>query len=96
MAEEKKEAKEKKERKPNPYSKYTQDYIIDYCKKNKKLDWLVAQVEAEDVDKKGKKHKRSFMSIRANFVKEFFPEVVPASAKKNTTSFYDRVMALKK
>lgn len=95
MAEAKKKAEGNKERKPSPYAKYTQDFIVDYCQKHKKVGWLQEQVQAMDTDKKGKKHKRTFISIRANFVKEFFPDEVPESAKKNT-SFYDRVMALKK
>ncbi len=94
MTEEKKVKKEGKKRKPNRYyDKYTQEFVLDYCDKNNEQDWLEEQISAMDKNKKGAEHPRSFSTIQKNFVKKFFPEDVPESAKKGST-FRDKAKAL--
>lgn len=70
------------------------DYIIDYCEKHKKVDWLknIASTEVAP-NKNGKERKISFIEIRNAFVREFMPEIAP-SAKPKKPSMYERIANL--
>lgn len=74
--------------KPSKPSDIVIDYIENYCVANNQIDWLVKEVSKTVTDKNGKKGKIGFVSVRADFVKEFMPEIsAPKPAPKK--SFHD-------
>lgn len=67
------------------------EFIEAYCVANNQTDWLVEQVEKNIVDKNGKEKSLPFVSLRAEFVKKFFPKAIAAS--KPAETFKDRILA---
>ena len=91
----------------------TQEFILNYCVKNGKVDWLKNERNAEveydkyplsdkpvneggrrkqDKSKTPEKAKRhyTFLEIKQHFIKEFYPELVPAKAPKKK-AFFDLI-----
>lgn len=60
------------------------EFIENYCVAKKETGWLVDTVSKSIVDKTGKKRDYPFVSIRADFVKKFFPEIVKGTSKGET------------
>jgi hypothetical protein len=70
------------------------DDIIAYCQKEGEIKWLKEVALAEDkVNKKGEPRKVSFIELRNEFCRKFYPELAP---KKMTPkqSMYDLIRAL--
>lgn len=70
------------------------EFIENYCVANNQIDWLLEASnekeiinKAKDKEKIGKKKKKSFVGLRADFVKKFFPEIVVGKPEK--VSFID-------
>ncbi len=75
--------------KPSKPSDIVIEYIENYCVENNQLDWLVKEVSKTVTDKNGKKGKIGFVSVRADFVKEFMPEISAPKPSKPKKSFHD-------
>lgn len=68
------------------------DFIKDYCVRNGEVEWL-KQCSHEPVpdDKNGNERRKSYIEIRRDFIKKFFPDLAP-KAKKPT--IYDIIDSL--
>lgn len=67
--------------------------IIEWCQKNKEVDWLKETAEKLYKTKDGKERRISFIELKLEFVKKFMPEIAPkAQAKKPT--MYDLIAKL--
>lgn len=60
------------------------EFMENYCIAKKETEWLVDTVSKRIVDKKGKERDYPFVSLRADFVKKFFPEIIKGEDKKET------------
>lgn len=70
------------------------DDIIEYCQKENEIKWLKEVALAEGkTNKKGAPRKVSFIEVRNEFCRKFFPDLAP---KKTTPkiSMYDRIANL--
>lgn len=70
------------------------DDIVEYCQKNKQVEWL-KDVALKDglTNKNGKSRKVSFIEIRNAFCRKFFPELAPKPQVK-TPTMYERIRNL--
>lgn len=67
--------------------------IIEYCQKNKEVDWLKETAAKTYKTEDGKERRISFIELKLAFVKKFMPEIAPkAQAKK--PSMYDLIANL--
>ena len=70
------------------------DDIIDYCEKHKEVEWLKSVALQEGLtNKNGKPRKTSFIEVRNEFCRKFFPDLAPKPRKKQI-SMYDRIANL--
>lgn len=70
--------------------------IITFCKENNEIAWLkdIAKKEFDYKDKKtgeDKKRKISFIEIRNEFLRKFYPDEAPKSEKVEKKTFYDLI-----
>jgi len=81
---------------PNNINEISIDFIINYCTAKGKADiaWLKALAAAKVApDKNGRERRISFIEIRKEFVKKYFPSIAPAAKEKKPT-MYERIAAL--
>lgn len=70
------------------------DDIVEYCKKNKQVDWLKEVALKEGLtNKNGKERKVSFIELRNEFCRKFFPDLAPQSKPKKP-SMYEVIAGL--
>ncbi len=75
------------------------DDIIAYCKKNKEVAWLkdLASQTKVYVDKETQEEKTrkiSFIEIRNEFLRKFYPDQAPKKEKEKAKTFYDLINEL--
>ena len=64
------------------------DFIIDYCKEHGEVDWLkntshkVFVLTTDDGEEE--ERKISFIELRNEFVRKFFPDLLPKKEKKKS------------
>lgn len=75
---------------PEKISDITPEFIENYCAANEEIEWLVKEVQLTITDKNGKKRDYPFVSLRADFVKKFFPEIL--TKRGSEESFKDRIL----
>ena len=70
------------------------EFIKEYCVDNGHVDWLKKLAKSKvPNDKNGVKRRISFIEIRNEFTKKFFPALVPV-AKPKKKSIYDIIEEL--
>lgn len=70
------------------------DDIIEYCQKKNEVEWLKAVALAQGkLDKDGKPRKVSFIEVRNEFCRKFFPDMAPKKTTRKP-SMYDRIASL--
>jgi len=64
------------------------EFIINYCKANKQIEWL-KELKNTPVkpNKKGKERQISFIEIRNEFTKKFFPDIAPMPMEPKKTMY---------
>lgn len=79
---------------PTSVNEICEEFIQNYCEAKGQVEWLIAQYEAEEeaiAKKDGKRRKagekykqpKSFVSIRADFVSSFFPNILKGDKTTN-------------
>lgn len=64
------------------------DYVFDYCKEQgqEAIDWLKAiYAKPPKKDKNGHEREISFIEVRNEFARKFFPHLAPKSKAKKKT-----------
>lgn len=68
--------------------------IVEYCKKNKEVEWLKEVALQEGLtNKNGKERKVSFIEIRNEFCRKFYPDLAP-QPKVKKPSMYEVIAGL--
>ena len=81
---------------PKKIDEICEEFIQNYCEANGKEDWLIdqySQKESKKIKDKDDKKKivkveeqdKSFVSIRSDFAKEFFPKIIKGEPEKKET-----------
>lgn len=71
------------------------EFIDNYVDAHNEGEWFVSVLEKKETykngDKKGQEKEMSFVSIRSEFVKKFFPNILKGTSKKEL-SFRERML----
>ena len=69
------------------------EFIVNYCKANKEVDWLKETANKFIIDKKEVERRYPFVKLRADFMNKFFPSKVKGKAEK-APNMYDLINSL--
>lgn len=70
--------------KPAAISDICMEFIVNYCEDKNQINWLMEKVNTTIVDKNGKNRDYPFVSIRADFMNEFFPSIAKGDKKQKS------------
>ena len=68
---------------PSNINEVCLEFMMNYCKAHNEGDWMITTSSNTITDKKGKKRDYPFVSLRADFMKKFFPNVLKGEKKEN-------------